>query len=67
MYVYVYNVYVYIIYNICVYIYIMSVHIYMYQFISLRSCDYLYKPSIKINVSTDEGNSRNENLTLNKR
>ena len=32
----------------------------MYQFISLHSCDYLNKTSIKINVATDEGNSRNE-------
>ena len=26
----------------------------------LHSCDYLKKISIKINVGTDEGNSRNE-------
>ena len=32
----------------------------MYQFIPLRSCDYLKKISIKINVATDEGNSPNE-------
>ena len=32
----------------------------MYQFIPLDSCDYLKKISIKINVATDEGNSRNE-------
>ena len=32
----------------------------MYQLISLHSCDYLNKTSIKTNVATDEGNSRNE-------
>ena len=32
----------------------------MYQFIPLDSCDYLKKLTIKINVATDEGNSRNE-------
>ena len=32
----------------------------MYQIIPLRSCDYLYKVTIEINVVTDEGNSRNE-------
>ena len=32
----------------------------MYQFILLHSCDYLKKNSVKINVATDEGNSRNE-------
>ena len=32
----------------------------MYQIIPLRSCDYLKKVSIKINVATDEGKSRNE-------
>ena len=32
----------------------------MYQFILLHSCDYLQKISIKINVATDQGNSRNE-------
>ena len=32
----------------------------MYPFIPLHSCDYLKKTSIKINVATDEGNSRNE-------
>ena len=28
--------------------------------IPLHSCDYIQKISIKINVATDEGNSRNE-------
>ena len=32
----------------------------MYQIIPLHSRDYLKKTSIKINVATDEGNSRNE-------
>ena len=32
----------------------------MYQLILLRSCNYLRKISIKINVATDEDNSRNE-------
>ena len=32
----------------------------MYQLIPLHSCDYLDKISIKTNVATDEGNSRNE-------
>ena len=32
----------------------------MYQLIPLHSCDYLNKISIKTNVATDEGNSRNE-------
>ena len=32
----------------------------MYQLIPLHSCDYLNKTSIKTNVATDEGNSRNE-------
>ena len=33
----------------------------MYQIITLHSCDYLKKNvSIKINMATDEGNSRNE-------
>ena len=32
----------------------------MYPLIPLHSCDYLKKTSIKINVATDEGNSRNE-------
>ena len=32
----------------------------IYQFIPLHSCDYLYKISIKRDVATDEGNSRNE-------
>ena len=32
----------------------------MYQFISLHSCDYLKKISIKTNVTTDKGNSQNE-------
>ena len=32
----------------------------MYQIIPLHSRDYLKKTSIKINVVTDEGNSRNE-------
>ena len=30
------------------------------MFIPLHSCDYLKKISIKINVATDEGNSRNK-------
>ena len=34
-------------------------HIY-HQFIPLHSWNYLTKISIKINVATDEGNSRNE-------
>ena len=32
----------------------------MYQIIPLNSRDYLKKTSIKINMVTDEGNSRNE-------
>ena len=32
----------------------------MYQFIPLHSCDYFKKISVKINVVTNEGNSRNE-------
>ena len=32
----------------------------MYQIIPLHSRDYLKKTSIKINMVTDEGNSRNE-------
>ena len=32
----------------------------MYQIIPLHSCDYLNKTSIKTNLATDEGNSRNE-------
>ena len=32
----------------------------MYQLIPLHSCDYLNKISIKANLATDEGNSRNE-------
>ena len=32
----------------------------MYQFIPLHSCDSMCKMSIKINVATDEGTSRNE-------
>ena len=32
----------------------------MYQLIPLRTCDYLNKNSMKTNVATDEGNSRNE-------
>ena len=32
----------------------------MHQLVSLHSCDYLNKISIKTNVATDEGNSRNE-------
>ena len=32
----------------------------MYQIIPLHSCDYLKKVSIKINMATDEGDSRNE-------
>ena len=32
----------------------------MYQIIPLHSRDYLKKTSIKINVATDESNSRNE-------
>ena len=39
----------------------MYMYMYIYnQFILLHSCDYLKKISIKINVATDEGNSRNE-------
>ena len=37
-----------------------SYEFYMYQFIPLHLCDYLKKISIKINVASDEGNSRNE-------
>ena len=33
---------------------------YMYKVIPLHSCDYLEKISIKLNVATDKGNSRNE-------
>ena len=32
----------------------------MYQVIPLRPCDYLHKVTIKINIATDKGNSRNE-------
>ena len=32
----------------------------LYIYIPLHLCDYLYKVSIKINVATDEDNSRNE-------
>ena len=32
----------------------------MYQVIPLHSCDYLNRLSIKINLLTDEGKSRNE-------
>ena len=32
----------------------------MYQLITLHSCDYLKKLSMKINVATDEGKSQNE-------
>ena len=32
----------------------------MYQFIPLDPCDYLQKFSIKINATTEEGNSQNE-------
>ena len=32
----------------------------MYQFIPQHSCDYLKKFSIKVNVATDEGNSRDK-------
>ena len=32
----------------------------MYQIIPLHSCDYVKKVSIKINMATDEGDSRNE-------
>ena len=39
----------------------------MYQLIPLRSCDYLQKTSIKINVATDEDKQPKLNVTLNKR
>ena len=44
------------------YIYVhMYSYIYIYSYIyPLHSCDYLNKVSIKANVATDEGNSRNE-------
>ena len=32
----------------------------IYQFVPLHSCDYLKKISIKINLTTDKGNSLNE-------
>ena len=32
----------------------------MYEIIPVRSRDYLNKTLVKINVATDEGNSRNE-------
>ena len=38
----------------------LSGEYHMYQVIPLHSCDYLYQVSIKINVATDKGNSRNE-------
>ena len=41
--------------------------IYMVFEVSLSVCDYLYKISIKINVTTDEGNSQNTIGTLDKR
>ena len=39
------------------YVYTSSLPIYIYP---LHSCDYLNKNSMKTNVATDEGNSRNE-------
>ena len=38
----------------------------MYQFIPLHAGDYLYEILIKINVTTDEGNGRNEIWAVNK-
>ena len=38
----------------------LSDEYHMYQLIPLHSCDYLHKISIKTNVATGEGNSRNE-------
>ena len=32
----------------------------MYQFVPLHSCDYVKKISIKLNLSTEKGNSLNE-------
>ena len=45
----------------------ISAEYHMYQLISLHSCDYLQKTSIKINVATDEGKQPKWNVTLNKR
>ena len=67
------SVYIYIcmyiyIYIVCIYIYIyMYIDIRIYirgltyvSFIPLQSCDYLKQTSLKTNVATEEGNSRNE-------
>ena len=45
----------------------VSSEYHMYQLIPLRSCHYLKKISIKINVATDEGKQPKWNMTLNKR
>ena len=37
----------------------------MYQLILLHSCDYLWKTSIKIKVTPDEGKHPKQNVTLN--
>ena len=51
----------------CVFCFILSLtHVYLKGFtvfyinMRLHSCDYLKKVSIKMNVATDEGDSRNE-------
>ena len=56
------NMYIYTHTYMYLYIYVhMYSYIYIYSYIyPLHSCDYLNKVSIKANVATDEGNSRNE-------
>ena len=59
-----YHIYIYIciyMYHIYIYIYVYYIHINIYICIYIYiSRDYLKKISIKSNVATDEGNSRNE-------
>ena len=39
----------------------MQIHAWIiYIYMQIHACDYLNKISIKTNVATDEGNSRNE-------
>ena len=59
LYVYVYIPFIYM-YIYFIYMYIYILYVYVYQLIPLYSCDYLNKNSMKTNVATDEGNSRNE-------
>ena len=59
-YIYILNIYIY----IYIYIYIctyIDIRVLTYvSFIPLHSCDYLKQTSLKTNVATEEGNSRNE-------